>query len=133
MEKIKFKVWDKKNKIMFPNKNYLVDFSMNLKGEWEIIREGVLGYKENEKQNDFIFRQFTGLKDKNGKEIYKGDIVEFIYKVGDKIRCQVKWNKELCKFQLIGKDFTLDLIKSNSGYEVIGNIYKNPELMELEK
>ena len=46
MREIKVKVWDKKNKVMFPNKKYLVNFSMNLKGEWEIIREGLLEYKE---------------------------------------------------------------------------------------
>ena len=76
--------------------------------------------------------QFTGLKDKNGKEIFEGDIIEFVYKVGDKIRCEIKWVDDECKFKWINKDWNVDLLKSK-GYEVIGNKFENPELLDLEE
>ena len=80
--------------------------------------------------------QFTGLKDKNGKEIYKSDYV-FIedFYIGDKIqiggKCEVKWNED--GFSLFIEDEYIcglwDAVNNYSG-EIIGNIYENPELLK---
>ncbi len=76
--------------------------------------------------------QYTGLKDKNGKEIYEGDIV----RVDDKIIGQVFWNRFSCGFRYADKPE--ELIENTSYltpwgqslYEIIGNIYENPEVLK---
>lgn len=84
----------------------------------------------------FEFRgRYTGLKDKNGVEIYEGDIVEnttqTVY-LGDKY--EVVWNKNYAGYQLMSNGFTsnIPLIQNFMSYKVIGNIYENPELIQQQ-
>ena len=76
---------------------------------------------------------YAGLKDKNDKEIYQGDIVkhhDYPYlKAGGK--SVVKWNKDASGFYPFIQEIG-DYGRPNSGewIEVIGNIYENPELLE---
>lgn len=76
--------------------------------------------------------QYTGLKDKNGKEIYEGDIISNGYE-----NCLVVWVKEIAGFMLKllikeyeNKEWTNPMIDLKNDEEVIGNIYDNPELLE---
>ena len=72
---------------------------------------------------DFVeLMQFTGLKDKNGKEIYEGDIVKY-YNASVK---SVEWYQG--GFYLSGVSH--NPIDEND-VEVIGNIYENPELLPI--
>ena len=76
---------------------------------------------------DIELMQNTGIKDKNGIEIYEGDIV--ICKYGPEITMEVKWVDE--GFRTLGKyngDNYVGYVKNSA--EVIGNIYENPELLE---
>lgn len=67
--------------------------------------------------------QYTGLKDKNGKEIYEGDIICFPKYEGTQyqLRAVIEWNPEQLRFT----DFS-----PKNEVEVIGNIFENPEILK---
>lgn len=84
---------------------------------------------------DTDLMQYTGLKDKNGKEIYEGDLVNFI---GAKNPGEVIFNNgafEIDGFWNNSQDEPARAFSENATLEIIGNIYENPELLtnpELE-
>jgi uncharacterized phage protein (TIGR01671 family) len=133
---IKFRAWDKWAKGM------IYDFGIS-KNMYEIIigvdDKNCLQIKwEGENENQMPLMQFTGLFDRNGKEIYEGDIVRDRF---GRIM-QVKWwNYRLCWVAITETNFHhadfFDWCERDENYEqtnqtrteVIGNIYENPELL----
>lgn len=79
-----------------------------------------------------ILMQFTGLKDKNGKEIYDGDFVE-IEEGPNKSKREVVWHKSTACFALAIGNGATEYLPNYVRYrqiEVIGNIYSNPDLLK---
>ena len=138
MREIKFRVWNKAYKEMLEYPIY------------ELDGEGLKG-------DDFSeLMQYTGLKDKNEKEIYEGDIIRVHF--GKWVEYEEEWGgddvytKEIVKREekdfigvvrwrtvggigfvvkeLNNQWFGFNKSKTNKGTEVIGNIYENPELNE---
>jgi uncharacterized phage protein (TIGR01671 family) len=104
---------------------------------------GQITYLEN-KIKDIVLMQCTGLKDKNGKLIYEGDIVQTTFENNLKIIFSVVWDDKTALFngKIIKKEGINNYFMPNRDYlyyllgdkedevEVIGNIYENPELLK---
>ena len=118
---LKFRAWDKKQKKM------LYGVSIGTIKVWD--ENAPLISHEFSYSEDCIIEQYTGLKDKNGKKIYEGDIVEFGL-AGRGERGYVAYADEYASFEVYSKrDFIFGCLFGHAG-TVIGNIHENPELLE---
>ena len=116
MREIKFRAWDKKEKKIY---SWRKDFGS------AYIYDGMRTFIQDLKKQ-YILMQYVGLEDKNRKEIYEGDIVQL------SINNELPHHKGVIKY-LPPRFFVMDGNKSGllltDKYEVIGNIYENPELL----
>lgn len=115
----KFKVWDINKKVYIPNDVYgIITTDFNAFGvmlkDWEDYREGEYMYHEFQ-----TLIQYTGLKDKAGKEIYEGDIV-FNGHGNYKIEFSAP---------SFGTRTSEGFITYSTAWEIVGNIYQSPELL----
>lgn len=101
---------------------------------------GLMAVKFKITRSSLIFQQFTGLLDKNGKEIYEGDIVCFldgeIISTENGMECDefpsigvVEWENEKQGWDITNRT-DVDWIDCWDEVEVIGNIYENPDLLK---
>lgn len=139
MKKIKIRAWDKENGKMiysnevFPKSIYKFEFDcfngydfklMKMVDRYNVIdNECNETYQEVFESIDADIMQYTGLKDKNGKGIYEGDIVNY-------------FRNELAEVKFINGCFAIEskhyidcFNEIVAEREVVGNIYENPELL----
>lgn len=118
MKEIKFRAWDRlENRMVYLNNFGQIPY--NWKEVWNLM-------------------QFTGLLDKNGKEIYEGDILAVTDPNGEPgLPFAVKWNSGACTypFEEDFENFDITSIgwaeQMDYEFEVIGNIYENPDLIPV--
>ena len=131
--RFKFRVWDKEDK------KFLDHLSIDLSADgililWRLEGKKYINLNDN---NRYLLMQCTGLKDKNGKLIYEGDIIQIQFD-SDGIAgpYSVVWDCEEYAFMfkpIKGDDYDCDrhLYEfSVNRIQIIGNIHKNPELLE---
>jgi uncharacterized phage protein (TIGR01671 family) len=144
MREIKFRAWDKENKKMV--------LPIALDNEGRGIRPGYQWWSANNNLLHAPVMQYTGLHDKNGKEIYEGDILKWVrddivlrgsvyqpkpYVYGDILvvrhldsgfTLSIPNNQHI-EPNIVGNVNNYDFWNMHRFFEVVGNIYENPELL----
>lgn len=119
----KFRAWDKENKEMLFVRQ--IDF---------MFEKVVLECYEQFFIDEVELMQYTGLRDKNGREIYEGDVVRYECCFESYVE-EVIYDDKHCNFGTIDKDektFSFDALISDFDvdcFEVVGNKYENLELL----
>lgn len=118
MREIKFRAWDRKVKVM---------------RVWEPKKQWLEALGNPFNETDYKAMQFTGLLDRNGKEIYEADIYETPYGNKGMVRFVVRWNHGAFGLVRFGRNSDNPVrlgsrINRGEG-QVIGDIYSTPELL----
>ncbi len=127
---IKFRAWDREKKVMIDNAMGIANIGL---GDGSMyVDEGV------QSGSELDWMQFTGLLDKNGKEIYEGDVVSCIKFVAGKEKPSKghvlhnelgrAFRSEFYIEELVSRKVLEGMLASDMG--VIGNIYENPDLIK---
>ena len=132
MREIKFRAWYKTTQTMYQ----VADIEWTYRHEVSGVR--CAGVPDYFPEKEVRLMQYTGLHDKNGKEIYEGDILRYHnFYLEPKDLFIVEWVDFSCSFYLFRQNYILSHLpyehlhsRNKDHYEVIGNIYENPKLLE---
>lgn len=129
MREIKFRAWDKEleewtNYSISNINGNIIDFYNKEEGFWESDREG----------EQFTLCQYTGLKDKNNREIYEGDVIKAISFARWVGVAKYSDENQAFIFDDLDKKYrgksTVFMNQFDDGFEILGNIYENPKLLK---
>lgn len=124
MREIKFRAWEKQQKVMYESESIeWIDFGTKRILLRDEDFEGDMLIPRHFKKIELM--QFTGLKDKNGKEVWEGDKG---WDINDDFY-EIKF-VDGCFVAVMNGDVIVDLSEVAEDIEVIGNIYENPELLK---
>ena len=126
MKEIKFKAWDKdlKRWTNYSIADDLPRFYDKHTGCWKTDKEG----------KRFVLSQYTGLKDKNNREIYEGDVIKVISFARWIGVVEYSDENQAFIFDDLDKKYrgksTVFMNQFDDGFEILGNIYENPKLLK---
>lgn len=124
----KFRAWDSVKKEMFKD-----TFAITESGQVVVVeQEFVTSTPDYVFVDHLIVMQSTGLKDKNGKEIFEGDIVKMAKDFYSEPAYYEVIRHRGGAYRLESNQHGCELWLRHTNCEVIGNIYENPELLEVE-
>ena len=129
----RFRAWDKIHKTM-----YEVDDIMSIDFGKSEISVKTLFFDQTNRYgfDDIVLMQSTGLTDKNGKEIFEGDILS-IETDEENVKVEVSWDSKHALFVFESKKYNKkealgELFEDNSyPFKIIGNVWEHPELAEV--
>ncbi|EAF2388105.1 hypothetical protein CN368_05440 [Listeria monocytogenes] len=116
MRKIEFRAWDKEVKEM--------DYNPSVIEIWQ--NKPINEQFRLESEEKLVWMQYTGLKDKNGKKIFEGDVGW-----DEHNECYGVVKFEEGKFLYVWENIAEDLQEVADGIEICGNIHENPDLLEV--
>ena len=122
----KFRSWDTTNKEMFKD-----TFSITESGQVVVVeQEDVMCPPDYVFVDNLVIMQSTGLKDKNGKEIFEGDIVKMAKDVYSEPTYYEVVRHRGGAYRLDSKQHGCELWLRHTDCEIVGNVYENKELLE---
>lgn len=138
---IKFRAWNKKDKVMVD----VAAMNFGPSGLWSLIEDA--DDAELQLEDNYELMQYTGLKDKNGREIYEGDIVSFgsVWNNSDNEDIDEEFHIGVVEYDPNYAVYNVNCEESGErhfmfmdvvnydGFGVIGNIFENPELLEAKQ
>ena len=125
----RYRAWDTTNKEMFKD-----TFSITESGQVVVVeQEDVMCPPDYVFVDNLVIMQSTGIKDKNGKEVFEGDIVKMAKDVYSEPTYYEVVRHRGGAYRLESKQHGCELWLRHTDCEVVGNVYENPELLEVKE